>query len=79
MDESILFFSNVSLSKFFLKALFSTLHLVGIRVFIVGCEMECKKIVFSKIGCSGNSLGNWNKSRVIVASYQTSQTVLFVL
>ena len=53
-DESILFFSRVYLSKFSLEALFFILHFVGIRVYIVGCEMECEKIVFSKIGCLGD-------------------------
>ena len=39
VDESILFFSRVSL----LKILFgSSLHFVGIRVFIVGCVWNVK-------------------------------------
>ena len=53
MDESILFFSRV----FFFKILFRTsLHFVGIRVFIVEYEMECEKLVFSKTWCIGKSL-----------------------
>ena len=68
VDESILFFSRVSLSKFSLEALFFTLHFVGIRVFIVGYEMECEKLVFSKIRCTGDSLRNWDESQVPVAS-----------
>ena len=36
VDESILFFFRVSLSKFFLEAL----HFVGIKVFIVGYTSE---------------------------------------
>ena len=50
MDESVLLFSRVSLSKFSLEALFFTLHFMGLRVFIVGCEMECEKSLFSKTG-----------------------------
>ena len=34
----------------------STLHFVGIRVFIMGYEMECEKSFFSKIRCTGESL-----------------------
>ena len=39
VDESILFFSRVSLSKFSLEAL---THFVGIRAFIVGCMRNAK-------------------------------------
>ena len=57
VDESILFFSRVSLSKFSSEALsLSALHFVGIKVFIAGCEMECEKSLFSKTGCTGESL-----------------------
>ena len=52
---------------------------MGIRVFIVRYEMECEKSVFNKIGCTGDSLRDWNESRVPVANYQTSQNVLLVL
>ena len=53
IDESILFFSRV----FSLKILSeSSLHFVGIRVFIIRFEMECEKLVFSKTGCTGESL-----------------------
>ena len=34
----------------------STLHFVGIRVFIVGYEMECEKTLFNKTGCTNESL-----------------------
>ena len=51
VDESILFFSTV----FSLKILFgNSLHFMGIRVFIVGYEMKCKKSVFNKIGYTGD-------------------------
>ena len=39
VDESILFFSRVSLSKFSLE---NSLHFVGIRVFIVRCMRNVK-------------------------------------
>ena len=43
VDESILFFSRVSLSKFSLKILSrSSLHFVGIREFIVKCMRNAK-------------------------------------
>ena len=38
VNESILFFSRVSLLKFSLEAL----HFVGIRIFIVGCVWNAK-------------------------------------
>ena len=57
----------------------SSLHFMGIRVFIVRYEMKCEKSVFNKIGCTSDSLRDWNESRVSVASYQTSQNVLLVL
>ena len=47
VDESILFFSRVSLSKILFG---NSLHFMGIRVFIVGYEMECEKSFFSKTG-----------------------------
>ena len=52
VDESILFFSRVSLSKFYLEAL----YFVGIRVFIVGYEKECEKSLFSKTRYTSESL-----------------------
>ena len=52
---------------------------MGIRVFIVGYKIECEKSFFSKTGYTGESLHDWNESRVPVASYQTRPTVLFVL
>ena len=57
----------------------SSLHFMGIRVFIVRYEMKREKSVFNKIGCTSDSLRDWNESRVSVASYQTSQNVLLVL
>ena len=57
----------------------SSLYFMGIRVFIVRYEMKCEKSVFNKIGCTSDSLRDWNESRVSVASYQTSQNVLLVL
>ena len=47
VDESILFFSKVSLSKFSLE---NSQHFVGMRVFIVKYEMECKKPFSAKQG-----------------------------
>ena len=49
LDESILLFFRVYLSKFSLEAL----HCVGIKVFIVGYEKECKKSFFCKTGGFG--------------------------
>ena len=46
-DESILFFSRVSLSKFSLEALFLS-WVKG--VFILGVRMECEESGFSKQG-----------------------------
>jgi len=46
------------------------------RIFIVEYEMECEKSFFSKIGCTDESLRDWDESQVLVASYQT---ILFVL
>ena len=43
VNESILLFYGVSLSNFSLE---NPLHFVGIRVFIVGYEKECEKLVF---------------------------------
>ena len=57
----------------------NSLHFMGIRVFIVRYEMKCEKSVFNKIGCTSDSLRDWNESRVSVASYQTSHNVLLVL
>ena len=44
VDESILFYSRVSLSKFSLEALF----LVGIRGIYTRVRMECEESGFSK-------------------------------
>ena len=53
VDELILSFSRVFSFKIISR---SSLHFVGIRVFIVGYEMECEKSVFSKTGCTSDSL-----------------------
>ena len=53
VDESILVFSRVSLSKLSLE---STLHFVGIRVFIVGYVRNVKRHFFCKTRCSDDSL-----------------------
>ena len=55
----------------------SSLYFVGIRVFIVGYEMECEKLVYSKTWCTGESLHDWDKSWVPVASYQTRPDCTF--
>ena len=69
VDESFFFF--FFLQGFSFKILSrSSLHFVGIRVFIVGYEMECEKLFFSKIGCISESLRDWDAPRVLVASYQ---------
>ena len=59
VDESILFFSRVSLSKFSLE---NSQHFVGMRVFIVDYEMECEKSFFSKTEYVGKSLCDWDES-----------------
>ena len=52
VDESILF-----LQDFSFKILFgSSLHFMDIRVFIVRHEKECEKSIFSKTGCTSESL-----------------------
>ena len=76
VDELILLISRV----FSLKILSgSSLYFVDIMVFIVGYEMECEKSVFNKTGCTSDSLCDWDELQVPVTSYQTGQTVLFVL
>ena len=60
VDESILFFSRVSLSKFSLEAL----HFVGIRVFIVVYVRNVKSRVLSKQGILATQPRKWNESRV---------------
>ena len=49
MDESILLFSRVYLSKFFLEALYC----VGIRIFMIGYKKEYEKSFFCKTGGFG--------------------------
>ena len=64
VDESILFFSRVSLSKFS----GSTLHFMGIRGIYTGVCMECEESVFLKY----SGLVTWScdltESQVQVAS-----------
>ena len=55
----------------------NSLHFVGIRVFIVGYEMECEKLIFNKTGCTGASLRDWDESWVLVTSYQTRSNCTF--
>ena len=57
----------------------SSLHFVGIRVFIVEYEMECEKSLFSKTGCTSESLmtGMSHKFQSLVT--RLGQTVLFIL
>ena len=52
---------------------------MGIRVFIVGYEMECEKSFFRKIGCTGESLRDWDESRVPIVSYLTRPDYTFCL
>ena len=49
---SIGFLSQNSLKRLSLYSL----HFMGIRVFIVGHEMECEMSFFNKTGCTGESL-----------------------
>ena len=65
VDESIFFFFLCFSLKIISR---STLHFMDIRVFIVGYEMECEKSIFIKTGCIGESLHDWDESRVLVAS-----------
>ena len=53
MDESILFFSR-ELSQNYLWKLYTFRGYI--RVFIVGYEKECEKSLFSKTGCTSESL-----------------------
>ena len=65
-------------SCFYLRFLSgSFLHFMGIRVFIVGYEMECEKSFFSKKRCTGKSLCNKDESQVPIASYQTRLNYTF--
>ena len=52
VNESILFFSRVSLQ--ILSR--SSLHFMGIRIFIVGYVKNVKRLFFFKTGCSSDSL-----------------------
>ena len=70
---SLGFFSQNSLWKLSLFCL----QFVGIRVFIVGYEMECERPFFSKTRCTSESLCDWDESRVLVTSYQTRPNCTF--
>ena len=62
VDELILFFFRIFL--FSLKILFgSSLHFVGIRVFIVVCIRNAKSQVFNKQGILATQAHDWNESR----------------
>ena len=64
VDESILFFSRVSLSKFSLEAL----YICGYKGIIVGCVWNAKSQVSNKQGVLATRPRDWNESRVRVAS-----------
>ena len=75
VDESILFFSRFSLSKFSLEAL----YILWVRVFIVGYDMECEKSFFSKTGCIGESLAIEMSRKFQSPVTRLGQTILFFL
>ena len=64
VDESILFFSRVSLSKFSLEALFLS-WVKG--VFILGVRMECEESGFSKQSWLAAWTRDLIESRVLAA------------
>ena len=57
----------------------SSLHFVGIRVFIVGYEMECEKSIFNKTGCTSESLATGMSREFQSPVIRLGQTILFVL
>ena len=57
----------------------SSLHFVGIRVFIVGYEMECEKSIFNKTGCISESLATGMSREFQSPIIRLGQTILFVL
>ena len=59
MDESILLFSRVYLSKIISR---SSLHFVGIKVFIIRYVRKCEKSFFCKIGGFGKLLATGTNS-----------------
>ena len=61
VDELILFFSRVSLSKILSR---KSLHFVGTRIFIVGCMRNAKSHVSTKQGILATRPHDWNESRV---------------
>ena len=57
----------------------SSIHFVGIKVFIAGYEMECEKSLFSKTGCIGESLATGMSREFQSLVTKLGQTLLFVL
>ena len=65
VDESILFFSRVSLSKFSLKILFGgPLQYVDIRSIYTGVYLECERSVFPKQSSLATWPCDWTESQV---------------
>ena len=52
---------------------------MGIRVFIVRYEMECEKSLFSKTGCTGESLATGMSREFQSPITRLGQAVLVVL
>ena len=76
MDQSCFSLRFLSQNSLWKLSLFC-LHFVGIRVFIVGYEMECERSFFNKIRCIGKSLRDWDESQVLVTSYLTRPDCTF--
>ena len=76
VDESILFFSRVSLSIFSLEALNI---FVGMRGIYIGVRMKCEKSGFLKQSWLTAWTRDLTESRVQAASKQNCHTGLFVL
>ena len=57
----------------------SSTHFVGIKVFIAGYEMECKKSLFNKTTCTGESLATGMSREFQSLVTKLGQTLLFVL
>ena len=65
VDESILFFSRVSLSIFSLNILSgSSLHFVDIRGIYTRVRVKCEESVFPKQGGLATWPHDWTESRV---------------
>ena len=50
---------------------------MGIRIFIVGYEMECEKSLFSKAGCIGESFAIGMSREFQLLVYQTRPDCTF--